>query len=235
MSLVRWRESVRRRRQAVTTVCRSLQRREIEQQGRRLAHALLPQPLDQGTLRPARRELPAGHDALRQIALCQARDDRFALRRHDAPGGGHLQGSLGGRAHRHEQAARLPVVTRLELPDLQLPPHEDRQRGRLDAADRIERRIRLSARAHRDGAGGVHADEPVGLRATARGAGERVELAAGTQTREARPDRLVGEGRDPQALDRKATARQLVDVTKDELALSSGVAGVHDFGEAPVA
>ena len=151
-----------------------------------------------------------------------------------------------------EQPAHLPVVTRPELPDLQLPPHEDRQRRRLHAADRIERRVALStlaaprrarragarrggARAHRDGAGGVHPDQPVRLRAAARGAGERVELDAGAQPREARPDRLVGEGRDPQALDRKAAARQLIDVTKDELAFTSGVAGVHDLGEAPIA
>ena len=242
----------RRRRQAKTPVGRPLQRGEIEQQRRRLAHAFLPQPLDHGAVRPARRALAPADDLLRQGARSEARTNCFAVRQRDTPGGGHLLGGLAGRPLGREQAAHLPVVTWPELPDLQLPPHEDRQRRRLHAADRIERRVALSTlpaarrvrrarsrrggpRAHRDGAGGVHADEPVGLRAAARGAGERVELDAGSQPREARPDRLVGEGGDPEALDRKAAARQLIDVAKDELTLTASVAGVHHLGEAPIA
>src|SRR5207248_3126213 len=105
-----------------------LQRGASELQRRRLARALLAQTLDHGALRPARCEVPACDDLLRQAALSEARADCLAVRLRDPPGGGHLLGGLAGSPSGREQSTHLPVVTWSELPDLQLSTHEDRQR-----------------------------------------------------------------------------------------------------------
>ena len=55
------------------------------------------------------------------------------------------------------------VVYRLESGDLPIPRHDQRQRGRLDAAKREDALTTGFAPPDAQGAGGVQADEPVGL------------------------------------------------------------------------
>ena len=61
-----------------------------------------------------------------------------------------------------------PVLLRLELADLDLAAGEDRQRRRLHAAER-DGAVEGGAQPDGGGARGVHADDPVGLRARAGG------------------------------------------------------------------
>jgi hypothetical protein len=120
-----------------------------------------------------------------------------------------------------------PVRLGREGGDLLLAAGEDGQRRRLDPAERdgaVERR----AQADRRRAGGVHADDPVGLRARPGRLLERLELGGVAQVGERGVHRLLGHGLQPQPLDRLRRARLLVEVGEDELALATGVAGVDD-------
>jgi len=131
-------------------------------------------------------------------------------------------------------AAQLPVRARHEAADRLFAPHQHRQRGGLDPADRVQRRVAGGAPACCDGPGGVHADQPVGLGARPRGIGERVELGARPQRGEPLADRVVGQRRDPQPADRRAAACVLIDVAEDQLALAAGVARVDHRAEPPI-
>ena len=84
-------------------------------------------------------------------------------------------------------------------------------------------------------AGGVEPHQPVGLGATTGGIGQGLHVAPRTQGCKAFPNRLVGQRRDPQALDGDVAVGELIDVAKDQLALAASVAGVDDLGEALVA
>ena len=85
------------------------------------------------------------------------------------------------------------------------------------------------AQADRRGARGVHADDPVGLGARARGL---LELAAaprrgaGARTPRASPSSVIE--LQPEPLDGLLGPGLLVDVGEDQLALAAGVAGVDD-------
>jgi len=68
----------------------------------------------------------------------------------------------------------------------------------------------------------------------ARRIAERIELHVGPERSKPLADRLVGERGDPQPPGRRAAARELIDVAKDQLALAPGVACVDDRGEPPV-
>ena len=92
-----------------------------------------------------------------------------------------------------------PVRLGLERADLLLAAGDERERRRLDAAER-DRAVEGGAQPDRRGAGGVHADEPVGLGARARGRLERLHLLAGAKALERVGDRLLGHRVEPQAL-----------------------------------
>ena len=73
-----------------------------------------------------------------------------------------------------------PVLLGDEGADLLLAPREDRQRRRLHAAER-DGAVEARAQADRRGARRVHADDPVGLRARARGGLQQAQLLAVAQ------------------------------------------------------
>ena len=83
-----------------------------------------------------------------------------------------------------ELRLHLPVVLGHERVDLEVAPHDQREGRRLHAAERDRRARRADAR--RRGARRVHADQPVGLGASARRVLERSQLGsrrAGARTR----------------------------------------------------
>jgi hypothetical protein len=183
--------------EAEAAVRRALQRGEIEEHRRGFAHRASARALDARTgwlcgecVLAIARDDGVG-ELLCGEARCEAairegapvRDEAFAL------GGGEL-------------GADFPVRPRHEGADLALAADDHRERGRLHAADRVERVVARIAAARGDGARGVHADEPVRLGARAGGVGERIELGAGAERREAAADRFICQRRDPQALHR---------------------------------
>ena len=87
--------------------------------------------------------------------------------------------------HRIEDRVDEPVRLGLEIADLLLAPGQNRERRRLHPAQR-HRAVKRGAKPDRRRAGGVHADDPVGLRARAGGLLERARArrpAAGRRTR----------------------------------------------------
>jgi hypothetical protein len=78
------------------------------------------------------------------------------------------------------------------------------------------------------GAGEVHAHEPVGPAASAGGVGQRVEIAAGTETLEALADRLGRQRRQPEPAHRLPAAGLLVEVAEDQLPLPPRVRRADD-------
>ena len=84
---------------------------------------------------------------------------------------------------RREVGLDQPVRLGLECADLLLPPRDERERRRLHPSQRhdaVERRPQPDRRCARR----VHADQPVRLRARARGCFERLHLLAGAQVLE---------------------------------------------------
>ena len=128
---------------------------------------------------------------------------------------------------RVEAGVDEPVRLRHEGLDLALALDDQRQRRRLDAAERDDP-ADPSAALDRGGTGRVHPDEPVRLGARAGSRLERPQLGARAEALEALADRLLGHRRDPQALDGLVDAGGLVDVREDQLALAARVAGVHN-------
>ena len=120
-----------------------------------------------------------------------------------------------------------PVRLRHERLDLALALDDHRQRRRLHPAERDDA-ADPGAAADRRRARRVHADEPVRLGARAGGGLQRPELVARPQALEALADRGLRHRRDPEPLDRLVDAWTLVDVREDQLALTTGVAGVDD-------
>ena len=225
-----------RRAQPVATVGRALQRRQIEEQGRRLARNLLRHPLDDRSRRVRRRRVcaRAHRHLVRKCPLAEAGCAALARVGGRRPLCREGVAAVGRICRRHERSAQLPVVARLERADRLVAPDDDRQRRRLHATDGVDRRLCLARRAcaaeaDGDRAGRVHADQPVGLRAAAGRIGQRIVLGAGAQPCEAVPDRLFGQRRDPEPPHREPAVRQLVDVAEDELALAARVAAVHDL------
>ncbi len=125
-----------------------------------------------------------------------------------------------------EFRAHFPVVARHEAANLLLALDDDRQRGRLHAADGRQEEAAALAVERRHRARAVDADEPVGLRAATRGIGERLHVHVGAQVREAVADRGGRHRLQPQALDRLLGLRVLRDQAEDQLALAPRVACV---------
>ena len=143
---------------------------------------------------------------------------------------GHA-GDLGGAAVTAlgdaEIAFDLPEGLRDEITDLELALHQEHERRGLDAADGEDVALRA---ADADGAvaAAVHADQPVGLRATDGGTEEAGLGRLREQVFERFGDGRVRHARQPEAADGQAALRQLVDIMEDQLAFASGVAGVDD-------
>ncbi len=104
----------------------------------------------------------------------------------------------------------------------------DRQRGRLHAPQR-DGPVEAAAQPDGGGAGRVHADDPVGLRARAGGLLEALELRGRLERSERVLHGGVGHRVQPQPLDGLLALRLLVGVGEDQLSLAAGVAGVDDL------
>jgi hypothetical protein len=123
---------------------------------------------------------------------------------------------------RMEGGHHLQVVLGDEAADRQFALHHHGQRRRLHAAHG-----ELFVVGQRVGAREVHAHQPVGPAAAARGVGQRVVVGGPAQRVEALADGL----RVSEEIHRRLTGlshlRGLVDVAEDQLALAAGVGGAH--------
>ena len=215
-----------RRREAEPPVRRALQRRQIEQQRRRLAHRARADPLDAGRRSPQRRACSRA-----TIASASAAVPSRATRAVPPARGEPLARRRCGTSPRTSQYgrgtnARIACSRATSIASV----------GVCTRPIEYSAVVAGLAAARGDRARRVHPDEPVRLRARAR----RVRRAASScaarpQRREAAADRLVGERRDPQPPHRRPAARVLVDVAEDQLALAPGIARVDDRREPPVA
>ena len=132
---------------------------------------------------------------------------------------------------RREARPHFPVVARHERLDLAFALDHHCERRRLHATH--GRQIEAAALGIEGGhrARAVDADDPVGLRAAARGARERRHVLVGAQVREAVSNRSGCHRLQPQPLDRLPGARGLRDVAEDQLALAPGVARIDQLGD----
>ena len=186
----------------------ALERGEVVEELRRLALLLLLELRDLAGLagrRPRRSSWP--------------RPPRSACRR----GSGRVEALAGRREARLDE----PVGLGLEGADLLLAAGDERERRRLDAAER-DGAVEGGAQPDRRRARRVHADQPVGLGARARRLLERRISSPVAQVLEGLGDRRLRHRVEPQPLDRLLHAGGLVDVGEDQLALAPGVAGVDD-------
>ena len=131
---------------------------------------------------------------------------------------------------RREHCHDLEVVLGHEGADRLLALDEEGEGRGLDAADREELAVGERRRSRE-----VHPHEPVGPGASVGGVGEGVELGERAKGGEAPPDRLRGEGRDPEPADRLAAPGRLEDVAEDELALPARVRRAHDLVDLGIA
>ena len=136
-----------------------------------------------------------------------------------------LSGRLAIQWPSGEGSVDQPVGLGDECLDLLLAARDDRQRRRLHAPER-DGAVEGAAQADGRRAGGVHADDPVGLRARAGGLLEALELLGRAQLPERLLHRRVGHRFQPQPFDRLLAFGLLVQVGEDQLALAPGVAGV---------
>ena len=141
--------------------------------------------------------------------------------------------ALVGAGNALEFAFDFPVVTRYEGADAAFALDHDRQRRRLHASHRRLVKAAFFRIERRHGARAVDADQPVGLRATARGIGQRQHFLVGAQVGEAVADRGGGHRLQPQAADRLLLGAQgmLRDIAENQFAFAPGVAGIDQAGD----
>ena len=120
-------------------------------------------------------------------------------------------------------------IHRHKLADLLLALHQDGQGRRLNAPHG-QQRIVLQGK----GAAGVHADQPVRLRAAQRAAVQAVIMRGGHKRVKALADRGIGQGADPQPLYRLGTPGMLIYQAEDQFALPAGVRRAHQGFRLPV-
>ncbi len=135
----------------------------------------------------------------------------------------------------------LPVVTRLEAPDLLFALDDDGQRRCLHPPHRGEEKTAIARIERRHGARAVDADQPVRFGAAARGISQRPHLLVAAQLGKAVADGLRRHRLQPQPPHRLAqrlglsslvgAARVLLDEAKDQLAFTPGVTGVDQCGD----
>ena len=149
----------------------------------------------------------------RALASAHGGDDRLGLggRLQARPGAGveaALVAPAGVAARRLEGRVHQPVRLGHERADLLLAARDQRQRRRLHTAEgdgAVERGAQPDGRRAR----GVHADDPVGLRARAGRLLEPRELVARAQVAERGADRRGRHRGEPQAVDRLGRVRLL--------------------------
>ncbi len=131
-----------------------------------------------------------------------------------------------------EAGPERPERLGLEVPDVQLPADQQGQGGRLDAAHAPHALLRAGA-AHAQGLGpgGVDAHQPVRLLAAAGGVPQARVGLAGPHGAVGLAHGLGREAGGPEAQHRLGAARQAVHQVEDQLALASGVRGVHHLGD----
>ena len=132
--------------------------------------------------------------------------------------------SVRRKALRH----KLDGVERLGLKaaDRRLPVTDYRQRGRHHPAH-----IEGGAVLARKKPGGVDADDPVGALPAQGSLIQGVVFRSRSQAGEALPDGGVLHRRNPEPLKRLFALALMVDEAEDQLALPSGVGGLHDGGD----
>ena len=128
-----------------------------------------------------------------------------------------------------ERDIHLPVLLRHERADFDVAVHDHCQCRRLYAAERQHTADRSGTRGGR--AGPVHSHQPVSLAACPRGGFEGLHLRVRTQRFEGILDGRLGHRREPgplHDLSLRLGRGALKDELEDELALTSGVAGIDD-------
>ena len=123
------------------------------------------------------------------------------------------------------EGQEFPERLGLEGADLVVAPDDQGQHRRLHPADAPEQAAGVAVA---DGvvAGGVQADDPVGLAAAAGGGVQRVVVGQRPQAAEGVADGRRGQRVEPQPPGRLAgRPGQLQDVAEDQLALAAGVRG----------
>src|SRR4051794_2157257 len=199
------------RAEAVARVGLALQRREVVQERRALLALGL---VELGDL--AAHAAHGGDDGVRLVGALQAR-----------LGAGVEAALVAARALGLEGGVDQPVLLGLEGADLLLAARDDGQRRRLHAPER-DGAVERGAQPDGGRARGVHADDPVGLRARLRRVAQLAEVRLVAQLAEGVAHRLIGHRVQPQALDGLLRLHVLVDVGEDQFALAPGVAGVDD-------
>ena len=202
-----------RRREPEAPVGLALQGRQVVEEGGLLGLRLGLEGLDDGGL------VVDGLDDRIGRCGCRQAGGRALVPHADVPGAGR----------RRERRGDLPVVLGDERLDRQVAIGDQRKRRCLDAAERQH----LAGRAGfgRRGAGGVHADQPVGLAACPCGLFEGDHLLVIAQVLERVADGPGGHRREPRPFDRlvvRLLGSGLQDELEDQLAFASGVAGVDD-------
>ena len=109
-----------------------------------------------------------------------------------------------------------------EVANRQLAFDQERQRRRLHPADG-ESIAPLLAEGQGTRPAEVEANQPIGLRPTARGRGQAVEILTGPQAGKGAFDGIGSEGRKPKSVETFAAAGGLIDITEDQLALAAGI------------
>ena len=122
------------------------------------------------------------------------------------------------------------VIDGLEMLDLPLAPHDERERRRLDAADgQHEPRMTRAPRRERIGAREIHADEPVRAGASERRLLERIERRIVAQMRVRALDALFVECVEQDALHGLLVAKIVEYLVDEQLALAVRVARMDDL------
>ena len=122
------------------------------------------------------------------------------------------------------------IIRGLEMGDLPVAGHNQRQRGRLDSAEGKHFRASVFSACDGQGAGGVYADQPVGHHSGAGGVPQRSIGGVVRDVAEGDADGAVIQGRQPDTEDRAAIAEMFQHFINKKLAFPVGVARMDDGG-----
>ncbi len=131
----------------------------------------------------------------------------------------------------------LEISLRFECLDLLLTCGKNGQGRRLHPACGGDVEAAMAGIEAGEGAGGVQADQPIGLRAALCGIRQRLHLLVAAEILPGGDDGSGGHRLHPQALDRLLDTADLHDVAENKLPFPAGVAGIDDevhilaFGE----
>ena len=122
----------------------------------------------------------------------------------------------------------LPVIARYKITDGTFAFAEDRQRGRLHAAGGSHVEPAMARVERRQCSRPIQSHEPVTLRSAQGCIGQRLHAAIFPQSIKSFDDRAICHRLHPHALERFIHLGQHHDVTKNQLSLATGIAGIHD-------